>query len=421
METRANFLLIGAVTLAGFIGLLAFLMWFAKVEFDRQFDYYDVYFEEVSGLTTASEVRFAGLPVGQVLGMALADDQSGRVRVRIEVNEGTPIREDSRASLELQGVTGVAIVGISAGNPTSAMLADSGQAIPVIPSSRSALQSLTDKGPEMIDRLNEVAKQLTILFGEENQQRVENILVNVERSTQNLDQAIADISSATGAIAGVATEISGFGENIAGLSDAATETLAKADTALESFTTTADSAKQTLEVVSDAVETARTYISGDLQVATTGITGAAGNISKLAERAEASMGGLDATIKAARGGFESAEKILGTDIGPAVADLREGVGRFNTALDRVTADMPTITQSLRSAAGSAETAFDSLRSMLDGARGPVQSFTRDGLAQFSQVARDARELVNNLNQLVSALRRNPSQVITGPRQPEFRR
>lgn len=421
METRANFLLIGAVTLAGFIGMLAFLMWFAKIEFDRQFDYYDVYFDEVSGLTSASEVRFAGLPVGQVLSMALADDQSGKVRVRIEVNEGTPIRTDSRASLELQGVTGVAIVGVTAGTPDAATLADQGGGIPVIPSSRSALQSLTDKGPEMIDRLNEVAQQLTVLFGEENQQRVENILVNVENSTQNLDQAIEDISSATGAIADVAKQVSGFGENIAGLSEAATETLAKADTALESFTTTSDSADKTLTAVSQAIETARAYISDDLQPATSGIGDAAGNISKLAERAEASMGGLDATIKAARGGFESAEKILGTDIGPAVADLREGVGRFNQALDRVTADMPTITQSLRSAAGSAETAFDSLRSILDGARGPVQNFTRDGLNQFSQVARDARELVNNLNQLVSALRRNPSQVITGPRQPEFRR
>lgn len=421
METRANFLLIGAVTLAGFIGLLAFLMWFAKIEFDRQFDYYDVYFDEVSGLTSASEVRFAGLPVGQVLNMALSDDGSGKVRVRIEVSEGTPIRENSRASLELQGVTGVANVGITAGSPSAALLTSTGQGVPVIPSSRSALQSLTDQGPEMIDRLNEVAQQLTVLFGEENQQRVENILVNVENSTQNLDQAISDISSATGAIAEVAKEVSGFGQQISGLSDAAKQTLAKADTALESFSTTADNANGTFEAISRIADTAQVYISGDLQIATAGVSDAASNIARLAGRAETSIDGLDATIKAARGSFESAEKILGTDIGPAVADLRSGVGRFNEALDRVTADMPRITESMRSAAGSAETAFDSLRSMLDNARGPIQNFTRDGLNQFSQVARDGRELVNNLNQLVSALRRNPSQVITGPRQPEYRR
>ena len=42
METRANFVLIGAFTILGFLGLLLFLMWFAKLEMDRQFAYYDI-------------------------------------------------------------------------------------------------------------------------------------------------------------------------------------------------------------------------------------------------------------------------------------------------------------------------------------------------------------------------------------------
>ena len=73
METKANFALIGAFTILGFLGLLAFLLWFAKLEMDRQFAYYDIYFNEVSGLGVSSEVTFAGLSVGKVVDMWIED------------------------------------------------------------------------------------------------------------------------------------------------------------------------------------------------------------------------------------------------------------------------------------------------------------------------------------------------------------
>ena len=52
METRANFILIGAFTLFGILGSLGFFLWLAKVEVDRQYAYYDVLFTDVSGLGT---------------------------------------------------------------------------------------------------------------------------------------------------------------------------------------------------------------------------------------------------------------------------------------------------------------------------------------------------------------------------------
>ena len=44
METKANYVLIGAFTILGFLGILLFLMWFAKLQVNRQFAYYDIYF-----------------------------------------------------------------------------------------------------------------------------------------------------------------------------------------------------------------------------------------------------------------------------------------------------------------------------------------------------------------------------------------
>jgi len=122
METRANCILIGLFTLAGAIGALAFVLWFARVELDRQFATFDIALTSVSGLGDASAVRFGGLPPGQVVDVGLSPDGDGAIRVRIEVGADTPVRADSAATIEAQGITGVSCVAISAGTPGAALL-----------------------------------------------------------------------------------------------------------------------------------------------------------------------------------------------------------------------------------------------------------------------------------------------------------
>jgi phospholipid/cholesterol/gamma-HCH transport system substrate-binding protein len=151
METRANFILIGAFTLFGILGSLGFFLWLAKVEVDRQYAYYDVLFTDVSGLGEAGDVRYNGLPVGQVARLSLDRDDPGKVRVRIEIDAATPVKTDTIATLELQGVTGVSYVSLSGGTPEAARLqAAPGEKFPVITSRRSAVQSLFEGGPELL-------------------------------------------------------------------------------------------------------------------------------------------------------------------------------------------------------------------------------------------------------------------------------
>ncbi|MFV0382788.1 MlaD family protein [Paracoccus sp. (in: a-proteobacteria)] len=433
METRANFILIGAFTIAGFVGLLGFLIWFAKIEMNRQFAYYDIYFPEVSGLGQSSDVAFAGLLVGRVLDMQLVGGSSGAVRVRIEVAEDTPVRVDSRASIEVQGVTGYSNVSISPGSAGSALLREvSADGVPVITANRSALQTLTDQGPEMISRLNTVAEQMTRLLGEENQTRVRNILDNVERSSANLDQALADVSSATSSISDAAANISSFGDKLDGIGKAAENTMGNLDAALARFGETADKADAALQSGTATLDEMRDYVSGDLRGLTRTLdetaSGLRSDIAGLTRRAGTTMDGLDATLEigsrtlsAAERTFEGADRMINTEVGPVATDLRATLARFNEAIGSVTEDIPEITARLRNAADSADSAFSSLEALLDSARAPVQAFTSEGLPQFSSLARDLRGLVQNVNRLVDALRRNPSQIITGPRTPEFRR
>lgn len=419
METKANYVLIGAFTIAGFLGLLAFMVWFAKLELNKQFAYYDIYFPEVSGLGISSEVGFAGLTVGKVIDMQIAGGVNGAVRVRIEVKEDTPVRTNSRASLELSAVTGSATMAISAGTPDAPLLRDvNPEEIPVIEANRSVLQTLYDQGPEMISRLNTVAEQMTELLGPDNQSRVQNILTNVERSSTNLDKAMADISTATDAIASAADDISAFGTKLDSLGAAAETTLANADTAMAQFNDTAKRAGLALDAGTATLDVARNYIGGDLRQLTQRLDAAAttvqADLSRLTDQAVPMM-------ESAGRAFDGADRVINTEIGPVVTDLRATLASLNTAIGSVADDLPDITARLRSAADSADSAFASLRAMLDSTRAPVQAFARDALPQFTRMASDLRGLVTNVDQLVTTLRRNPAQIITGPRTPEFRR
>ena len=123
METRANYVLIGVCTLIAIVLGLGFFVWLAKFQIDRQYAYYDVFFDNVSGLNRAAEVRYSGLTVGSVQTLDLADNRQGLVRVRIEVAADTPITEGATAQLQAQGVTGQSFVSITPGRERRAAAA----------------------------------------------------------------------------------------------------------------------------------------------------------------------------------------------------------------------------------------------------------------------------------------------------------
>lgn len=414
METKANYVLIGAFTLAGFLGILAFVLWFAQLQLDRQFAYYDVYFPEVSGLGPSSEVRFAGLPVGRVVDMRLAPDNPLPVRVRLEVFEDTPVRSNSMAALEVQGVTGVALVAISAGSAGAPLLRESDTSpVPVIASSRSALQTLTDEGPQIITRLSQVAEQLTQILGPDNQARVASILDNVDRSSGNLDQALNNVAAATEAISAAAEGIAAFGEQMDGLSRSA-------GTTLDRFADAASQAETTLAAATGTLDRVDGYVSGDLTTLTHQLERSAAGLTTLTERGQVSLTGLDTALTAGARAFNTAETVIG-DIAPVATDLRTTLRSVDFALASLPENLPQISASLLAASDNAASAFQSLRSVVEGARAPVQSFAGDTLPQINRLSQDIRGLVQNMDELVSTLRRNPGQLLSGPRSPEFRR
>ena len=265
METRANYVLIGAFTLIGLIGALGFLLWLAKVEVDKRYAYYDVMFEDVSGLGDAADVRYNGLPIGQVTGVALDTTDPSKVRVTLEVDATVPIKTDTEATLESQGVTGVSYVSLTGGTASApALTAGAGGERPVIPSKPSAFQSLFQGAPELLNRAIELIEQVNGFASDDNQRSVEEIFSNVASASGKLDAVLTDVSSMTAAAGQASEQLSQFSSRLETLVGAAETTLAEADKTLAATTDAVRKAEGTMDAANATLETAgRAFASAD--------------------------------------------------------------------------------------------------------------------------------------------------------------
>ncbi len=197
METRASYLLVGTFVLAFLAGLVVFVIWLAKFQFDTEFARYDVHFKgSVTGLSLASPVRYSGVRIGEVVEISLLPDRPDEVRVTIETDAKTPVRADTVATLELEGLTGglaILLIGKSADAPP--LEAAPGQRYPVIASEASTLQQVIEGAPELVQKVNLLLARANDLLNAENRVSLSNSLANIDSFTTTLKDHSADIGA----------------------------------------------------------------------------------------------------------------------------------------------------------------------------------------------------------------------------------
>ncbi|MCR9127305.1 MAG: MlaD family protein [Rhodobacteraceae bacterium] len=339
METRANYVLIGAFTLLGIVGGLGFLLWLAKVDVERSYAYYDVLFENVSGLGTAGDVRYNGLPVGQVVALNLDPDDPAKVRVRLEVRSDTPVRADTVATLQSQGVTGVSFVALSGGTAEAAPLPDGG----TIPSERSAIQTIFEGAPELLEKAVSLLEDINRVVDEDNRDAITEVLDNLASASGRMDRVLSDFESLSGDLGLAAREVAAFSGRLGALSETAETTLQTATRTLDTANDAIVRAEGAIDAAVgtlDAAETAFATADGLMREDLTGFirqgTDAAATLNDVVTRLEPAA---LATVQAAQALTEQRLPALMDSLASTAATLETRIttigGEASGLIDRV--------------------------------------------------------------------------------------
>ncbi len=288
METRANYALIGAFSLAVIAAGFLFVWWFkgGTKAADRK-TYQIVFTGSVSGLSRGASVLFNGLRVGEVTQIDLMAEDPSRVAALVEVSARTPVKTDTGARLEFQGLTGIANIALQGGSAGAENLParETDQARAVIYAERSDLQNLLESVQNLASKADGVLAKADILFAE-GSGSVKATLRNVEA----FSKALADNTEGVNAfLAGVAD----LGKKVGPLA-----------VKLEKLTDDVDSLVRSVEpdkvrgVVADVSEVTRALAAGKGSIETTLADAAA-----LAKRLNESSEKLDKVLDLAGGAF----------------------------------------------------------------------------------------------------------------------
>lgn len=151
MEPKVNYILVGSfVTFLG-AAILIGVLWLGKTDYRGSYDRYEAYMKEsVAGLSIDSTVKYRGVDVGRVKDIALRPDNPEEVLLTLDIVRGTPIKTDTIAVLETQGLTGLATINLTGGSREAPVLvASEGQDYPVLKT-----------GPSLFFRLDEAVSRL---------------------------------------------------------------------------------------------------------------------------------------------------------------------------------------------------------------------------------------------------------------------
>lgn len=161
METEKHYFFEGLFIIVLSVALAFFAVWLGSP--GRHDDVvYRIHFpESVSGLTIGDPVKFRGVDVGSVKSMNIDPDDARLVLVEVRLRKAAPVKTDTRAILNLKGVTGVVYIELNGGDPAAqTLLAVTPKGdIPEIPSEKSSLKAMLDELPKLVKKFSAIEDQ----------------------------------------------------------------------------------------------------------------------------------------------------------------------------------------------------------------------------------------------------------------------
>jgi phospholipid/cholesterol/gamma-HCH transport system substrate-binding protein len=195
MDRDSNYVAVGAFVLLVIAMAVSFVFWYTDQQDKRTYQRYEIYFPgSVSGLTAGSPVRYLGVDVGKVVRIMLDPQQRKTVQVIADIDSTAPIDDRTRASLSLQGVTGLLFVDLEQDpKAESSGAMEQGQRYPMIRSRRSDFDVLLSNLPALTTHLVELADHFNQVFSDENVRSLKATLQNARLASEGLPSTVREV------------------------------------------------------------------------------------------------------------------------------------------------------------------------------------------------------------------------------------
>ena len=174
-----------------------------------------------SGLEVGSPVKYSGITIGQVRAIRVAPDDVSVVEVEISIERGTPIAEDSVASLAVLGITGLKYVELSRGSP-QVRIREPGEEIPA---GDSLMDELSARAGVIAERLDDLLASFQEMLGEETRRNVDRLIGESAGILEDNRPHVSDILVNVRDITADLSRISGTGVTVAGKTESFVDNL----------------------------------------------------------------------------------------------------------------------------------------------------------------------------------------------------
>jgi phospholipid/cholesterol/gamma-HCH transport system substrate-binding protein len=221
MERDAKYLAVGTFILIALSMAVLFIVWYTDARDGREYNLYEIYYAgSVSGLDRGSPVRYLGVDVGRVRRLGIDRDDASRVVVVVEVDSTAPISSATRASLGIQGVTGLLYVNLKEQPGTSKEVAlRTGKQYPIIESVASDFDVFLASLPELMGRATSILERLGRVLSDENLEGLAQTIESVRSATATLPKTSKEVAELVAEVRGTVAEIHAAAESLRGMTD----------------------------------------------------------------------------------------------------------------------------------------------------------------------------------------------------------
>ncbi|WP_377289018.1 MlaD family protein [Rhizobium sp. SG2393] len=443
METKANYTIVGFFTVFVVAAAFGFVYWMSQ--YGRGGEMAPLVISipgSANGLSVGSPVRFNGIPVGSVKGLAINSNDSRYSVARTEVSVDAPVVGSTTAKLEIQGLTGAAYIELSGGKKGEenilAKALETGQAA-TLTADESSVTTLLTTADQILDRANTAIGDLQGFVKDVRGPLTETI-GNAERFTKSL--------------ADNADGVDKFLESVANMSDSINSASAKLDSTLEAannLVRAVDTKK--VETIVSNVET----MSNDLRAASGQVADAVSGIKRTVEtyetfgkNAQETLKRVDALVASvdpakvgsavdnvtaasadARAAVASFQRLGETidqrrpDIDKTIDQARDMIEKLNAASTRVDgilvkldgflgdADAPSLSAQAQDTLKSFRAVADNLNAQIGPIADNIKRFSGSGLRDVQALVDETRRTMRTLQDTISTFDKDPQRLIFG--------